>query len=155
MFVIRGRKKNEHEESRAEVGSWVIGYWVPEEHFEINVWNCFENRFKRIQKGIEEINGLFASRSEDYFDKNVTLINSSATDLPLETDSVDYVFIDPPHANRILYMEQSLMWNAWLQLDRNIDWDSEIIVSEAKQRKEKHRELQCAFESSFAEIHQY
>lgn len=154
VFVIRGRKKNEHEESRAEVGSWVIGYWVPEEHFEINVWNCFENRFKRIQKGIEEINGLFASRSEDYFDKNVTLINSSATDLPLETDSVDYVFIDPPHANRILYMEQSLMWNAWLQLDRNIDWDSEIIVSEAKQRKEKNTEnYNALLNQAFAEIH--
>ena len=55
VFVIRGRKKNEGEEPRAEVGSWVIGYWVPEEHFEINVWNCFENRFKRIQKGVEEM----------------------------------------------------------------------------------------------------
>ena len=56
VFVIRGRKKNEGKAPKAEVGSWVIGYWVPEEHFEINVWNCFENRFKRIQKGIEEIN---------------------------------------------------------------------------------------------------
>ena len=48
VFVIRGRKRNEGAAPKAEVGSWVIGYWVPEEHFEINVWNCFENRFKRI-----------------------------------------------------------------------------------------------------------
>lgn len=137
VFVIRGRKKNEGEAPKAEVGSWVIGYWVPEEHFEINVWNCFENRFKRIQKGISEVNGLFLNRDEQYFDDNARLINGTATNLPLKNDSVDYVFIDPPHANRILYMEQSLMWNAWLQLDSNIDWDSEIIVSEAKQRREK------------------
>lgn len=92
--------------------------------------------------------------SEDYFNKNVTLINGSATELPLETDSVDYVFIDPPHANRILYMEQSLMWNAWLQLDRDIDWDSEIIVSEAKQRKEKNTEnYNMLLNQAFAEIH--
>ena len=51
VFVIRGRKRNEGAPPKAEVGSWVIGYWVPEEHFEINVWNCFENRFKRIIKG--------------------------------------------------------------------------------------------------------
>lgn len=37
VFVIRNRKKNEGSESKADVGSWVIGYWVPEEHFEINV----------------------------------------------------------------------------------------------------------------------
>lgn len=138
VFVIRGRKKNEGKAPKAEVGSWVIGYWVPEEHFEINVWNCFENRFKRIQKGIEEINELFLNRDKHYYYDNVELINGSATNLPLEMNSVDYVFIDPPHSNRILYMEQSLMWNAWLQLDSNIDWDSEIIVSEAKQRRDKN-----------------
>lgn len=137
VFVIRGRKKNEGQEAKAEVGSWVIGYWVPEEHFEINVWNCFENRFKRILKGEQEIYDLFSGRRENEFSENVTLINGTATNLPLEDDSVDYVFIDPPHANRIPYMEQSLMWNAWLRLDQDIDWDDEIIVSEAKKRKDK------------------
>lgn len=154
VFVIRGRKKKDGEETKAEVGSWVIGYWVPEEHFEINVWNCFENRFKRIQKGIEEINELFSARSYNYFDDNVKLINGSATDLPINTNSVDYVFIDPPHANRILYMEQSLMWNAWLQLDSNIDWDNEIVVSEAKQRREKNTDnYNALLNQAFSEIH--
>lgn len=138
VFVIRRRGKNDGEEAKAEVGSWVIGYWVPEEHFEINVWNCFENRFKRILKGEIEINDLFSSLDKDYFEENVTLINGSATDLPIEEDLIDYVFIDPPHANRIPYMEQSLMWNAWLKLDNDIDWEKEVIVSEAKERKNKN-----------------
>lgn len=138
VFVIRDRKKNKNcKEPRAEVGSWVIGYWVPEEHFEINVWNCFENRFKRIQKGILEVNDLFANRPENYFDNNVTLLNGSATLLPLAENSIDYVFIDPPHADRILYLEQSLMWNAWLRLDKDIDWSNEIIISGAKEREKK------------------
>lgn len=140
VFVIRGRKKNAEQEEKAEVGSWVIGYWVPEEHFEINVWNCFENRFKRIIKGEQEIYELFFDRPENDFSANVTLINGTATNLPLEDNSVDYVFIDPPHANRILYMEQSFMWNAWLQLDQDIDWNNEIVVSEAKERKDKDLE---------------
>lgn len=55
VFVIRRRGKQNDSKTKAEVGSWVIGYWVPEEHFEINVWNCFENRFKRIFKGEIEI----------------------------------------------------------------------------------------------------
>ena len=153
VFVIRRRKKNEGQEPRAEVGSWVIGYWVPEEHFEINVWNCFENRYKRILKGEEEIAGLFSGRSEDYMDEHVNLINGSATSIPIPNNSVDYVFIDPPHANRILYMEQSLMWNSWLTLDEGINWHDEIIVSEAKERKDKdtnnYNEL---LDGAFAEI---
>ena len=138
VFVIRRRKKNEGEPPKAEVGSWVIGYWVPEEHFEINVWNCFENRYKRILKGEQEINELFADKNEKELKNQFTLINGSATEIAIKDNSVDYVFIDPPHANRILYMEQSLMWNSWLGLDNNIKWKDEIIVSEAKDRKEKN-----------------
>jgi len=153
VFVIRGRKKNEGMEPRAEVGSWVIGYWVPEEHFEINVWNCFENRYKRILKGEQEISELFSARSEEYMSSHVSLFNGSATKLAVEDNSVDYVFIDPPHANRILYMEQSLMWNAWLSLDKNIRWDDEIIVSEAKERKQKDTDnYNDLLDSAFSEI---
>lgn len=140
VFVIRGRKKNTGREAKAEVGSWVVGYWVPREHFEINVWNCFENRYKRVMKGEREIYDLFSCRPGSDLPANAVLINGTATDLPLEDDSVDYVFIDPPHANRILYMEQSLMWNTWLRLDQAIDWEHEIVVSEARERKDKDLE---------------
>ncbi len=152
VFVIRRRKKNKETQTKAEVGSWVIGYWVPEEHFEINVWNCFENRFKRIIKGENEINELFSNREDGYYEKNVRLINGSATRLPLEDDSIDYVFTDPPHANRILYLEQSLMWNAWLELDADIDWNNEIIVSEAKQREKNIKNYKQLLEKAFSEI---
>lgn len=154
VFVIRRRKRGKETDGRAEVGSWVIGYWVPEEHFEINVWNCFENRFKRILKGEKEISDLFADKPEGYYDENVTLINGSATQIPLDDNSIDYVFIDPPHANRIMYMEQSLMWNAWLQLDSNICWKDEIIISEAKERKDKNTdEYNQLLGKAFSEIH--
>lgn len=140
VFVIRDRKKNGYPQNKAEVGSWVIGYWLPEEHFEINVWNCFENRYRRVLKGIREINEIFSGKDARYMAEHARLINGSATDLPIDEDSVDYIFIDPPHSNRILYMEQSLMWNAWLQLDKGIKWDNEIVVSEAKERKNKNTE---------------
>lgn len=152
VFVIRGRKKNGVVQNKAEVGSWVIGYWMPDEHFEINVWNCFENRFKRVLKGIDEINTTFASYSEDYYEENVELYNLSATEMPLDDNSVDYVFIDPPHANRILYMEQSLMWNSWLRMGDSIEWDKEIVVSEAKTRGKTPENYNFLLDQSFSEI---
>ena len=46
------------------------------------------------------------------------------------------------------------MWNAWLQLDTGIDWDNEIIVSEAKERREKNTEnYNSLLDQAFAEIH--
>ena len=68
----------------------------------------------------EEIFDLFSEIPANTLNDQYTLINGSATDIPIDDNSIDYVFIDPPHANRILYMEQSLMWNAWLGLDTNI-----------------------------------
>ncbi len=153
VFVIRGRRKGENGEPLAEVGSWVIGYWVPEEHFEINVWNCFENRFRRILKGEKEIGEIFGDRPAGYFEENVQLIHGSATCIPVEDNTVDYVFIDPPHANRIPYMEQSLMWNAWLGLDEDLRWEDEIIVSEAKDRKNKDKDnFNTLLSQAFGEI---
>ncbi|QCX34702.1 hypothetical protein FDN13_13875 [Caloramator sp. E03] len=146
VFVIRRRNKNstsgKEETGRAEVGSWVVGYWIPEEHFEINVWNCFENRFKKILKGKEDVNKTFSKEiafydefnSLKYSKSGALILNASATDIDIPDNSIDYVFIDPPHGNRILYMEMSLMWNSWLGLEFNCDWENEIVVSEAKYR---------------------
>jgi hypothetical protein len=40
VFAITGRgKTNGNASSKIEVGSWIIGYWRPELHFEINVWD--------------------------------------------------------------------------------------------------------------------
>ena len=47
VFAVTGRGKTKGKSAdKVEVGSWVIGYWRPPLHFEVNVWNCFENREK-------------------------------------------------------------------------------------------------------------
>ena len=49
VFAVSMRgKKSGTPNNRVEVGSWVIGFWRPRRHFEINVWNCFESRVKRL-----------------------------------------------------------------------------------------------------------
>lgn len=143
VFVIRRRGKTSGKESkpRAEVGSWVIGYWIPKEHFEINVWRCFKNRFRRIIKGKIEIGDAFPQSAEEFTSieglasksEGYHVNTGNATSLPIGNDSVDYIFTDPPHGNRLPYLELSLMWNSWLGLTE-INWDDEIVVSAAKTR---------------------
>ncbi len=157
VFVIRRRGKigGDETNARVEVGSWVIGYWTPPEHFEIHVWRCFQNRFARIVKGKQEANSIIPSTAEPLFSftelsqssLGYWVFRGTATQLPIPSESVDYIFTDPPHGNRIPYLELSLMWNAWLGFE--FDWEDEIVISEAQSRRkganDYYRRLQQAF----------
>ena len=49
--------------------------------------------------------------------------------------SVDYVFTDPPYAEKVQYGELNFIWEAWLNFDTR--WhDEEIIVNEVRGRTE-------------------
>lgn len=160
VFVIRRRGKvnGQNKSGKAEVGSWVIGYWVPSEHFEIHVWRCFENRFRRILKGKAEVNQVIPSfaRQCSSCDELLStqygywLNRGTATSLPVPSESVDYIFTDPPHGNRIPYLELSLIWNAWLGLD--FDWGDEIVVSEAKSRLKDVKDYRDRLKTAFDEL---
>lgn len=161
VFVVKRRGKfngKSRETKKKEVGSWVIGYWLPKENFEINVWNCFENKYKRIlkaKKGLEhkkyhinEANGF-----EDLLDsKNLLLLNAPSQKAlkKIPDNSVDYVITDPPHGNRQPYLELSMMWNSWLKKD--VDYEDEIVISESKDREKDISNYHKLLNEVFAEI---
>jgi adenine-specific DNA methylase len=162
VFVVKRRGKMKGKTSRAlrkEIGSWVIGYWVPQEHFEINVWNCFENRFRKIYRAKKDQENLGYSLEEcqspvDLLSTpaNLLLETGSAIDIMEEfpNDSVDYVVTDPPHGDRIPYLELSLLWNEWLGFDA--DFAREIIISDAKERQKDVSDYEHLLGAALREI---
>lgn len=122
------------------VGSWVVGYWRPETHFEVNVWNCFSHRAKKIIKAIGEIgsarNFTFSADPLNVLNSKaeISLLNADARDAleALPDDSISLILADPPHGDRIPYLELSEMWNAIL--GREARFDREIVVSNARER---------------------
>jgi DNA modification methylase len=161
VFVVKNRGKfnGKSYESKEEVGSWVIGYWIPSEHFEINVWRCFETRYKKVLKGkkeatevlnnvtiVESYNELMSTKG------NAIISTASATDLSfLPDESVDYIFTDPPHGDRIPYLELSALWASWLKVD--LDFKNEIVVSDAKERSKDINDYKELLYKSFKEMH--
>ncbi|HPK27044.1 MAG TPA: DNA methyltransferase [Anaerolineaceae bacterium] len=158
VFAITGRGKTTGASSdRMEVGSWVIGYWRPKRHFEVNVWNCFERRVKKLSKAVAELGAT-------HFDANPGRLNSvcdSKADyalligdtlqlLPeLPDKSVDLIITDPPHGDRIPYLELSELWN--VILGEKPLFESEIVVSDAKDRGKNWASYNHAM-SQFLEI---
>jgi 16S rRNA G966 N2-methylase RsmD len=142
VFAITKRgKTNGAISEKIEVGSWVIGYWRPILHFEINVWNCFRNRVLVLLKvlsneNIDIIPANFGGINEVITgSKNMAILNDDARaildSIPPEVASL--IVTDPPHSDRIPYLELSDMWNSLLR--KEVVFDKEIVVSNAKGRE--------------------
>lgn len=142
VFAVSKRGKTRGIESESiEVGSWVIGYWRPEQHFEINAFNCFENKANKLLKALNELEPsrrVKLATDEWDFSKNektcfLALGDSEELLKKLRTESVNVILTDPPHGDRIPYLELSEMWNGFLGYES--DLSGELVISNAKTRK--------------------
>ncbi|MDD4309807.1 MAG: type II modification methylase, partial [Candidatus Cloacimonetes bacterium] len=126
--------------NKIEVGSWAIGYWRPTLHFEINVWNCFMNKANKLLNSLKSIDNnphVSISKSlEDIFDSSSNLLlilgDTKSEIQKFRDNSINLIITDPPHGDRIPYLELSSMWNAILNVEPL--YSNEIVVSNAKER---------------------
>ena len=141
VFAVSNRGKTKNiETDNVEVGSWVVGYWCPAQHFEINAWNCFITKANKLLKAIEEgryIKSVPISQSlNDFINKEETAYvkqgDSEQLLKKIPSASINVILTDPPHGDRIPYLELSEMWNSILCLDSN--YEDELVVSNAKER---------------------
>ena len=58
----------------------------------------------------------------------------------LESDSVDYVFIDPPFGSNIMYSELNFLWESWLRVKTN-NKEEAIENRTQKKRSAEYRQL--------------
>ncbi|TKJ40108.1 type II modification methylase [candidate division LCP-89 bacterium B3_LCP] len=142
VFAITGRgKTNGVRSDKIEVGSWVIGYWRPKLHFEINVWNCFINRALKLQKLLSDLKKPPHIRIVNDLDPLIGNCETTACIIgsdarvkmnEIKDESVSLVLTDPPHSDRIPYLELSELWNSIIGSES--DFTKEIVVSNAKGR---------------------
>lgn len=162
VFVIKRRNKTKangkvQRSRKKEVGSWVIGYWMPKDFFENNAWTCFENRFKKIFKAKkdQEKLGQVLLEAKDFgslgYNGKFLLVKKPSQDYlkTLPENSIDYILTDPPHGNRIPYLELSLMWNSWLK--ENAEFEKEVIISESKERQKDRADYNSLMFEIFSE----
>ncbi len=141
VFAITNRGKTQNQiANKIEVGSWVVGYWRPKLHFEINVWNCFENKVNNLIKSVldnqEKEVYLISKELEPVINHNAQsalILGNNLTILKeCPDDVVSLIITDPPHGDRIPYLELSEMWNSLL--GQIPDFTEEIVISNAKNR---------------------
>lgn len=161
VFAIerRGKASGTTAPSRVEVGSWVIGLWTPGLRFEVNAWNCFSNKATKLLNGLRDehlSNRVLrvTGSLRDALQKpgEVALIYGDAEDVAneLPEKSVDLVLTDPPHGDRIPYLEMSEIWNSIL--GHEPAFEKELVVSNARERKKDLAEYSSKLVSVFAAL---
>jgi hypothetical protein len=141
VFAITGRGKATGEQTdRVEVGSWVIGFWRPTQHFEINCWTCFSTRARRLESALKlsperpspTMGTNLADVANGVCDAFIVLGDATEAMNAMPTASTQLVLADPPHTDRVPYLELSAMWNALLGAEPA--YSDELVVSNARGR---------------------
>ena len=145
---------------------WVMHrYWVPPVRIELPVWFYFVERFKHILNGKTESNSVipvfkeansFTSLADSR--SNALIVSHSALGLDdiLPSESVDYVFTDPPYGGSIQYLELSALWISWLRGEKKdsrfeLRFGEEITINEAQEKDfgYYHKMLKASFEQIY------
>ena len=119
-----------HQDNSGTGGNITKGtYYLPPIFKDMQVWDAYARKASTITIGL-------GSATQQYRSKKLAISTQSATDIGrLLTHSVDFIFTDPPYADKVQYGELNFVWEAWLGLDTH--WhDEEIIVNDVRGKSE-------------------
>jgi len=127
-------------------------YYISPVYYEWNIFDLFLRKVKaaiRSDKEIFERDKLF---NKTKFGKvRYSLASADSLD-HIESNSIDYIFTDPPFGSNIFYSDMSLFHEAWL---RNItDNEKEAVIHTCGNKKENEAEryeniLQLSFQEAY------
>ena len=100
-------------------------YRIAPRPVELNVMKYYEIRLKKILEAKKELRNFINKNTIN----RLKIVKGSATDLYfIPSESIDYIYTDPPYGAKIPYLDLSAMWNAWLDLDvTEDDYKNEAI----------------------------
>ncbi|TXK93978.1 hypothetical protein BMR08_16410 [Methylococcaceae bacterium CS2] len=138
-------------------GAWMTGFYTGETYLENNVLHYFNNRVSKVLKGKYDYLIHFRNESEyEYelnpikYSNNYQVLQNDAKNLNIESESIDYIFTDPPYGEAVPYFEQSIIWNSWLKLKP--DYENEIVITDSKERKKSTSAYEHDINIAFSEI---
>lgn len=100
-------------------------YRLAPQPVELDVMKYFEIRLKKVVEAKKDIRNYINEQTK----ANLQIVKGSATNLNfLPSESIDYIYTDPPYGAKIAYLDLSAMWNAWLDLEvTEEDYKNEAI----------------------------
>jgi DNA modification methylase len=144
---------------------WTVhSYWVPPQHWELNVWEYFRLRYNEIKRGKTESNEALNETKEaksfsdlqdnsNFLAKTYSCLELTDDKFPQKSmippNTIDYIFTDPPYGGSIQYFELSVLWASWLRIP--IEFEDEVTINkyQGKNFERYDRMLKQAFKQIF------
>jgi DNA modification methylase len=100
-------------------------YRIAKEPATIEIAPYLDSRYKKVSDAKKEMSYFINENTIS----DASIIKGTATNLKdIPRESVDYIYTDPPYGKKIPYLDLSIMWNAWLDLEvTEKDYDNEAI----------------------------
>ncbi|HZS04314.1 MAG TPA: hypothetical protein VFD58_05715 [Blastocatellia bacterium] len=134
----------ERSEGRGDSGVFrYYRYRLAPRPVELDILTYFDSRLKKVIAAKREMMPIINAKTID----NAQIYKGTATNLSkIESESVDYIYTDPPYGSKIPYLDLSIMWNSWLDLPvTKQDYKQEAIEGgEQNKTKEDYSSLLAA-----------
>jgi len=136
--------------------AWMTWFYVADNYLDNNVFHFYINRVEKLLKAKQYFEKQFpvnwfwkiSEVLEGEAKYNFSIWN--AMKLELKNWSIDSIITDPPYWWAVPYLEQSVIWNAFLNFD--IDYENEIIISDAKFRNKNNTRFNKELWQAFSEF---
>lgn len=115
-------------------------YRIAPSPVDIDILTYLEMRFKKVDAAKKEMQYFINQQTISH----AQILKGTATNLSfIPKESVDYIYTDPPYGKKIPYLDLSVMWNAWLDLEvTEADYEQEAIEGgEHQKTKEEYNQL--------------
>ena len=115
-------------------------YRITPNYSDLDVLKTYTTKFKYLLKAKADLE----TRININTINNLVITKDTATNLSwINNESIDYIYTDPPYGKKIPYLDLSIMWNAWLDLEvTEEDYELEAIEGGEKEKsKDEYNNL--------------
>jgi len=119
----------------------IYRYKVAKEPVELPPWDTFRERVMNVINAKVEVTRAIELKKRSGGWKGEFHIYSEDVESLSDklSDSIDYIFTDPPYGGHISYIDLSTLWNAWLGLSPDMEVrEKELIVGGELEFDESH-----------------
>ncbi len=115
-------------------------YRIAPDPKDVDLMKYFALRYQKIRDAKKEMEYSINEKTIS----NAQIVKGTATHLQwVAKESIDYIYTDPPYGKKIPYLDLSIMWNAWLDLEvTEQDYQQEAIEGgEHHKSKDNYNQL--------------
>ena len=131
---IRNRFMPEY--ATRHVGTLSGTLYVPPMFEENNLIEAIRGRSKKILTAASDL----SCKNDDYI-----ISTGSITQLPIDANSVDYIFTDPPFGNNLIYSELNFISESWLGVYTQSEKESIVSTSQNKNVDDYKKLMKAGF----------